>query len=121
MKYTQYFFINGKLLAETPRALTHSFDITHPPYSYAFFCRHCGEVYAKCPVVAEDGDVQPWSYWSRCCGRCAGKAAVVEGPAASIDLPWSADYTRDLPFAVLQREVELYAQFVLNNLKKEPV
>ena len=104
MSYRQLFFISGSLLGETSRAVL--LPVTGgwaAPLRALFFCVHCGEVFAKCPVVGAGGAVRPWQSFARCCGKCKAES-LFEVPG-SLWIPWDQDFLSSLPPPVLQYEL----------------
>lgn len=93
----QHFIIEGRYLGSVERR----FDLTRgaSPFSYAFFCQHCGEVFAKCPI-----DGRPWQYWSRTCRKCPGGGTL--GNPGSLWLSWDSEFTSALPEPALKWEFQ---------------
>lgn len=91
----QHFIIEGRYLGSAERL----FSLTRgaSPLSYGFFCHHCGEVFAKCPIEG-----RAWQYWSRTCAKCPGGGTL--GEPGSIWLSWDEEFVDALPQPVLLHE-----------------
>ena len=72
--------------------------------SALFFCRHCGEVFAKCPIITPEGRVMPWQSFARCCEKCR-PPGLSEWPG-SLWLSWDEEFCEALPMPVLQQELQ---------------
>jgi hypothetical protein len=75
-----------------------------PPCSLAYFCPHCGRVWAKISVVS-----RPYFVWCVCCERCAGVSHLLE-VAGSLWLSWDRTFNEALPTSVLRREFEIHCK-----------
>lgn len=104
----QLFFIEGKLLGETVREKVDWNGQWAPPVSALFFCAVCGEVFAKCPVVLEDGTNSQWQSYRKVCARHGGDRVLGEDPPGSLWLSWDRDFLKALPLEVMLREFELH-------------
>lgn len=47
---TQSYIVEGKFLGEVFVPMAHTNAELHRPYSTAYFCPHCAEIWARCPV-----------------------------------------------------------------------
>jgi len=110
MTYRQLFFVEGRLLGETPRSLVFVHAELQAPMSYLFFCQDCGEVYARCPVVRSDGVISKWQSFRRICSHCAEHSKFLNDWPGCITLSWDYDFTEAFPMPVLQYELERHIQ-----------
>lgn len=102
MIYKQHYIVAGKYLGSAPR----KHDIIHGehcrPLSNLYFCRQCGDVWAKCPVEDASGKVSQWLSFSTLCPKCAGSELEVPG---SLYRAWDMRFCEALPESVLRWEV----------------
>lgn len=104
----QHFFIEGKYLGSAERVSpfihSHHGDLREP-YGVAYFCRVCGEVWAKFPVEGRQ-----WVSYNVTCRKCDSPTGW--NLPGSIWLSWEKELMEALPFAVLlwevKRELEWY-------------
>lgn len=104
MPFRQLFFIEGHLLGEATRESFFLHGELAEPLSGLWFCSHCGEVFAKAPVVRANGKPTPWQSHRACCRKCVAKSAS-EVPG-SLWLSWDDKLLASLPPAVLLWEFE---------------
>lgn len=114
MRYTQHFFISGQLLGSSPRKPVFFDGKPRAPVSYLFHCEFCGDVYAKCPVVDEKGEVSLWLALRRVCVSCRGKKSFFSEWPGSITLDYDKEFSSSFPLKVLHRELLLH----IDNLEK---
>lgn len=114
MKFRQLYFLEGKLLAESLRGLL---PLGFEPTSDLYFCGFCGDVFAKCPCLREDGSETPWQSYRTTCRRCQAKSdfppdIVCPG---SIWRSWDSPFNAALPMPVLawelERHIECYTRY----------
>lgn len=111
MEFKQLFFIEGRLLGEAIRGLKPVHGELHPPTSDLYFCQHCGEVYARCPVIKDDGSTTTWQSYRATCRKCApAKQRWLSDWPGSIWREWDKDFCNALPPAVLQWELERHIE-----------
>ena len=104
----QLFFIEGKLLGEAPRLLIRTDrDVWGAPLSRLFFCARCGEVFARCPVLKDDGEHSLWSPVYALCRRCAPLGNLIPGSIWFYEEPFVAAF----PDAVLRWELERHLDY----------
>ena len=106
MPLRQLFFIEGKLIAEAPRTGFFRHAELAEPLSGIWFCQHCGEVYAKAPVLRPNGTVTPWQSHRATCRKCSSKALYNSEVPGSIWLPWDHEFLDALPPPVLLWELQ---------------
>ena len=89
--YDQSIHIEGRFLGSfvRPAAIVHA--ERQPPYSYAYFCTDCGEVWAKCPVTDSNGAVSKWQIQGGQCRKHPGPSPFVV--AGSLLLSWEPEYS----------------------------
>lgn len=73
-----------------------------PRPSYAYFCPHCGEIWAR--FVSQYS--KPWVVITSGCDRC-GIPHLFSEPAGSIRLLYDPNFDNSLPLDLLEREVLL--------------
>lgn len=105
MQFRQLFIIEGKVLGDTLRSLTRVHEQLTEPLSLLFYCKFCGEVYAKCPVMRADGSTTQWQSFRCCCRKCAARSSLLSDWPGCVWLSWDRDYLAALPEPVLQWEL----------------
>ncbi len=96
----QHYIIAGAYLGSAPRRLVFVHGEPRLPESVLYYCRYCGEVFAKCPV---DSSSQ-WQAYAMCCGRCPPRS-VFDIPG-SVYRDWDRDFVAALPEPVLRQELQ---------------
>ena len=105
--FTQDLYVNDKYLGSCTRDMCIIHAEQQVPYSYAWFCPECGEVWAKAIIKGQKFTVEG--------GYCEKHRSL--SPylvAGSMIVPWDKDFTKalfSLPEA-LKREFNLYLQFL---------
>lgn len=104
MNLTQSFFIGNKPLGSSKRALASLHEHLVKPNSYAYFCPHCGDIWARAVVVDEDSSVQaPFQSVTRPCERHFPETTR-EIPGAFF-LSWDKLYNQAFPVGVIAYEL----------------
>jgi len=96
------FFIEGKYYGTGSVGPEVNHGDIFPPLSFAFFCSHCGEVWARIAVEGAE-----WQTYRAPCSRHPFPWFM---PAGSIILPWVEDLHIEFPIEVLKREILVYAK-----------
>lgn len=104
MQFRQLFFIEGKLLGEAPREAFFLHGELAEPLSALWFCQHCGEVFAKAPIMRANGTVTPWQSYRATCRKCSPKAIFSSEIPGSIWLSWDYDFLSTLPPCIITWE-----------------
>jgi hypothetical protein len=104
MSILQHFIIDGKYFGQSERQLERVHETYQVPWSLAFFCPDCGEVWARCPVTVDDVQQKFRVLQS----PCKKHQALHWLPAGSLTLSYDEDFSNAFPFEVLQRELLLY-------------
>lgn len=108
--YPQHFIVEGKYLGTAQRKLSIVHHEVQAPYSYAYFCPHCAELWARCPVEVPSGHA-PFQVWSIPCRKHPIDSLRVPG---SLFLEWDKTFNNCLPEGVLRweldRHLDLYPQ-----------
>lgn len=117
MKYTQFFFVEDRLLAQAPREGFFSQGQLWEPSSDLYMCPVCGEVHARLPVSRPDGSTTHWMAWARVCRRCVGKSQWESEPGGSLWRSWDREFLEALPPEILLREFQLH----YTHIYKEPL
>ena len=117
MSFRQLFFIENKLLGEAPRGLTRWADTYAEPTSDLYFCLHCGDVFARLPVLRADGSTTKWQSYRGVCRSCGVKHGTPYSSfPGSIWRCWDAAFLAALPVPVLQWEFLRH----IDNLERNP-
>lgn len=107
MPYTQHFIVHGKPLGTALRKPKQVHEELQAPTSYAFFCPHCAELWARCPVVATvGGRTEIWQVFRMACRACPSYS--YQGIAGSMLLNWDEPFNNSFPLEVLRREFQLH-------------
>lgn len=115
MTFRQLFFIEGRLLGDCPRAFVLVHAEIQQPASALFFCRKCGEVFARCPILHPGGKSTHWQSFAKLCRKCSGDSTEVPG---SLWLSWDKEFLGALPMPVLQWELERHLDFYASHEKE---
>ena len=89
--HTRHFIVHGKLLGSAPIPLPYAQSDRYALTSYAYFCPHCGDTWARCPVEIPAWDTpRHWSVWNLPCKSCKAYGGQVPG---SLLLSWDREYS----------------------------
>jgi len=116
--YEQSIYIEDRFLGmfTRPPVIVHA-ERQHP-YSYAYFCPDCGNLWAKCPVSDANGNVMKWQIQGGHCRLHPGPSQFTV--AGSLLLAWEPEYSALLlscPDVVrweFQRHMEYYQRRIGN-------
>jgi hypothetical protein len=111
LAFRQLYFLEGKLLAESPRGLYLNKGDWAKPSSYLFICSYCGEVFAKCPSINKEGKVERWQGWHKICRKCPPVYPIDFECPGSIWLEWDTSFIAAFPTPVLQWELQRHLDF----------
>lgn len=101
MSWTQTWMIDGKLVCQAPISVEFSHAQPHAPYSYAYFCPQCGELWAR-------RIISPATRWNVLTHECPKhEAPRYCEPAGSIWKQLDPDFLNHLPKEILRREALL--------------
>lgn len=101
----QHFIIQGQLLGSTDRTWKRVHGEVQLPYAYAFFCRQCCDIWARCPI-----DNQPqWHIVGAPCHKHSDSPFDVPG---SVWSRWEREWNDALPDAVIEREFHLHLKLM---------
>lgn len=105
--FRQLYFLEGRLVAESPRGLVPCHEVLAEPTSDLYFCHICGDVFARFPILRADGSSTTWQSYRSMCRRCgpAHQRYLSEHPG-SVWRTWDKPFLEALPVAVLQWELE---------------
>lgn len=107
--FRRLFFVGDRYLGETPADWFFAHEDLRAPYSYIWFCEHCGEVYARSPVLSYNGKQSPWQAITACCPRCPSTDRY--RLPGSIWLSWDHDFLATLPDAVWLHEAQRHLDY----------
>jgi len=105
VSFRQLYFIEGQLVGEAFRGFSTAHRTGAPPTSDLYFCRICGEVFAKFPCLALSGAATPWQSYRALCRKCKPVHACIEIPG-SIWRGYDQEFTEALPLPVLRWELD---------------
>ena len=89
--HTRHFIIGGKLLGSAAIPLPYAQSDRYALTSYAYFCPHCGDTWARCPVeIPAWQQPSQWTVWNCPCKSCKAYSGQVPG---SLLFPWDAVYS----------------------------
>lgn len=109
MSFRQLFFIENQLIGEASRGYSSVHRTGAPPMSDLYFCRFCGEVFAKFPCLSLSGAGTPWQSYRSVCRKCKPPHTCVEIPG-SIWRGYDTDFTDALPLSVLRWELDRHLE-----------
>ena len=103
MSFPQHFIIEGDFLGSSPREPQLIHGIYMKPFSYAYFCPVCAEIWARCPI--ED---RPFTVWTLPCrGHTTGHYQV----PGSLTLSWDNDFNLAFPPRVVEWECDRHLEY----------
>lgn len=106
MKYFAHFFIANSYKGMGEIKLHYFKGGSRPTPSLLFFCEFCGDTFARVVVKDEEGEVQEWEAWRKCCSKCKQKS-VFYSPPGAIYCSWLPEVLEAMPKEVLERELLL--------------
>lgn len=98
----QYFFINNQPFGKSERKFMYVHGELQRPYSNAYCCPYCGEIWARAAIVGEN--IQ-WHFVVRSCESC-NKSDILNS-AGSLWQSWDTELISAMPREVLLRELDL--------------
>lgn len=115
--YEQHFYAEDRFLGSVVRPAMIVRAERQPPYSYAYFCPKCGELWAKCPVkplgvLGELVEVNQWQIQGGYCRYHPGPSPFTV--AGSLLLSWEPEYTNLLLSCpdVVEWECQRHLEFI---------
>lgn len=98
-RYRQDFLVGNAFLGTVER----NGDASWNPRSYAFFCDHCAEVWARCPLTDQYyPNVYPFQVLTcRCVKHPYEFSSAIPG---SLHLSWDKDFSNSFPDDVIRYE-----------------
>lgn len=106
MQFRQLFIIESHLLGEAQRSASLRHAELAEPLSYFWFCRKCGDIFARAPVYRKDGTLTEFQAQKSLCRKCAAHQRFFSEFPGSIWLSWDHEFLAALPQAVLAWELE---------------
>lgn len=97
----QHFTVGNKYYGNSDRKMSVTHAQAHVPYSYAFCCNRCGEVWARCGVEHPESR---WQFMSKPCPSHSEGLDV----SGSLWIVWDREFNESLPHELLQRELEIH-------------
>lgn len=106
--FPQHFIVEGRHLGTAMRRSEMREDGARVPLSFAFFCRKCGDLWAKCPVEPSPGESSPWICYNIDCRKhqTPGNPAI----PGSLQLPWLDPFNEVFPEAVTKWELDRHLE-----------
>lgn len=104
---TQTWWVDGRILGSAPAGLERTHNQLHPPVSYAWFCPHCGEIWAR-RIISPS---RRWFAWTGCCVKCEAVNNNSLRMPGSIWLPSDPEYLANLPHFMYRYEAETALKF----------
>lgn len=103
----QTWVIEGVTYEPAPIALERVHSEYQRPFSVAYFCPFCGEIWAR-RIVTDTGPGRDpeWSLWHRPCSKHPN--SISRGLSGSVWLGHNIDVDRGLPLPVLKREALIH-------------
>ena len=89
--YEQLAYIGDRLLGSFQRPATIVHAERQPPYSLAYFCPECGDIWARCPVFDSNGRRTKWEIGGGYCMLHPGPSPFTV--AGSLLLSWEPEYS----------------------------
>ena len=105
MSFPQAFIVEWQYLGRAMRGFVNA-GFPHP---FAFFCPHCGDLWARCPVETPAHTKVLWLSWSRPCRKCPPHSGEIPG---SLILPWEPEFNSALPEEVLRWELNRHLDWL---------
>ena len=103
--FKQLLFIDGKCYGELSRKHELVGGTLQKPYSLAFYCRTCGDLWCRARVL---GDKTQWMAYAVACRKHPEWSFQ---PGGTIYLPWLTDFCEALTEGALRRELDLWWNF----------
>lgn len=110
-----HFEVKDRAYGESVRDFTAVHGRSCIPASYAFFCPHCGEIWARARVSGGDR----WMAMTKECEKHTSQLWF--DPAGSIWIGYDLAYVASLPHEVLVREFELHLTAVERALNADRI
>lgn len=110
--FEQHFYIADRFMGSVVRPHVVVHGERQPAYSYAYFCTHCGNVWARCPVTDSNGFQNKWQVQGGCCPENENESPfVVPG---SLLISWEPDYNSALLSCpdIVRWEMERHMEFI---------
>jgi hypothetical protein len=114
--YPQHFFVEGKYLGTAQRGLALHAGQYAPPVSFAFFCPHCADLWARCPVGDYNGTDRDWMVWTMACRKHPSRTFSVAG---SLYLAWEKSFSDSFPPELLAWELDRHLDYAERILLKD--
>lgn len=104
-EFYQHFIVERQYLGMGLRALDRRSPVVEVPRSYAYFCPHCAEVWARFPVerVQGSGRYERFESQVKCCRRCPEPFS--SRPAGELWLSYDKSFNDAMPLQALHREL----------------
>ncbi len=118
--FPQHFIIEGKYYGTAQRSWDKKHALPLAPFSYAFFCDSCAELWARCPVEGIGGKPTRFQVLTKRCRKHPEEHDSF-GFAGSLMLSWDESFTAAVEEAAIawefQRAIEQYPQQPTESMK----
>ena len=104
---TQTWWVQGRILGSAPIGLEYTCAQRHKPWSMAYCCPVCGEVWARRIISPST----KWFFWTMCCAKCKDKNPNRLHTPGSIILPGDREFLDNLPHFMLAYEARNCCEF----------
>lgn len=116
---TQHFFIEGRLVASAERRPILYAGQLAIPDSLLFYCRLCGDVFARAIIEDSERPAQAWQSIRCVCRKCRPRYPSMYEVPGSLWLSYDDNYLKALPGPVLEHEVKVHFEH-FERLQNEP-
>jgi hypothetical protein len=111
----QIWIISGRRYGPAPVDPTYKDGLIYrTTFQLAYFCDHCGEIWARRILLASPNSLR-WEVSHSRCERCPPFNAYDE-PPGTVSPYWNEGFLSTLPPEILRREAELYSRYTTDPL-----
>jgi hypothetical protein len=103
--FTQTWVIEGESFGPFPISYERSHAELHRPFSIAWFCPFCGDIWAR-RIIAGEGKDSTWTLYHIPCSK--HPHSLSRGLSGSVWLSYETDFLNHMPLPVIRREALLH-------------
>lgn len=107
MAFQQHFIIEGKPLGVALRKLQQVHEDRIIPWSQAFVCPTCAEIWARCPVMQGE-QMSQFIFQPMACRK--HKQTRSSEPSGSLYLSWDKEFSESFPDEVVKWQFHRYLE-----------